>query len=117
MPKDLAATVEGVKDYQVHYPGSTISGASNNPPKDYVVWGELVRKYTEHLVQRYGKDKVSTWYFEGLERARYCILARYSRGVLQLYDYSVAGVRAALPMRLWVVLPAPGLHLIKPVCS
>ena len=64
MPKDLAATVPGVNDYQVHYPGSTISGASNNPPKDYAVWGELIRKYTEHLVQRYGKDKVGTWYFE-----------------------------------------------------
>ena len=62
MPKDLAATVQGISEYQIHYPGSTISGASNNPPKDYAVWGELVRKYTEHLVQRYGKDKVSTWY-------------------------------------------------------
>ncbi len=31
MPKDLAAEVQGVKDYQVHYPGSTVSGASNNP--------------------------------------------------------------------------------------
>src|SRR5882762_9705900 len=64
MPTDLAAPVDGVKDYQIHYPSSTISGASNNPPKDYAIWGELVRKYTEHLVQRYGKEQVSTWYFE-----------------------------------------------------
>ena len=27
--------------YQVHYPKSAISGASNNPPKDYAKWGEL----------------------------------------------------------------------------
>ena len=53
MPKDLSATVPGVNAYQVHYPANTTSGASNNPPKDYALWGELVRKYTEHLVERY----------------------------------------------------------------
>lgn len=35
-PKDLAAQVEGPNEpYQLHYPKSTVSGASNNPPKDY----------------------------------------------------------------------------------
>ncbi len=47
MPKDLAATVQGVDAYQVHYPGNTIAGASNNPPRDYAMWGELVRRYTD----------------------------------------------------------------------
>src|SRR5882757_3593914 len=55
MPKDLAGDVSGVATYQVHYPGNTISGASNNPPKDYAEWGELVRRLAEHLVERYGK--------------------------------------------------------------
>src|SRR3984885_9897399 len=97
MPKDLAATVPGVKDYQVHYPGSTISGASNNPPKDYVVWGELVRKYTEHLVQRYGKERVSTWYFEVWNEPDIAYWHATPEEYYKLYDYSVAGVRAALP--------------------
>src|ERR1700733_4967027 len=35
MPKDLAASLPDRKEYQVHFPKSTISGASNNPPKDY----------------------------------------------------------------------------------
>ena len=73
MPKDLAATVAGVAAYQVHYPANTTSGASNNPPEDYVLWGELVRRYTEHLVGRYGKQEVSRWYFEVWNnRATYC---------------------------------------------
>jgi xylan 1,4-beta-xylosidase len=97
MPKDLAATVPGVNDYQVHYPGSTISGASNNPPKDYAVWGELIRKYTEHLVERYGKEQVSKWYFEVWNEPDIAYWHASPEEYYKLYDYSVAGVRAALP--------------------
>jgi xylan 1,4-beta-xylosidase len=97
MPKDLAATVPGVNDYQVHYPGSTISGASNNPPRDYAVWGELVRKYTEHLVQRYGKEQVGTWYFEVWNEPDIAYWHGTPEEYYKLYDYAVAGVRAALP--------------------
>jgi xylan 1,4-beta-xylosidase len=97
MPKDLAATVAGVNDYQVHYPGNTISGASNNPPKDYAVWGELIRKYVEHLVQRYGKEQVSTWYFEVWNEPDIGYWHGTPEEYEKLYDYSVAGVRAALP--------------------
>jgi len=97
MPKDLAATIAGASDYQVHYPGSTISGASNNPPKDYAVWSELVRKYTEHLVQRYGKEKVRTWYFEVWNEPDIAYWHATPEEYYKLYDYSVAGVRAALP--------------------
>ncbi len=98
MPKDLAATVPGVNDYQVHYPGSTISGASNNPPKDYAMWGELVRKYTEHLVAALRQRDRSA---PGTSR---CGTSRTLRTGMatpeeyfKLYDYAVAGVRAALP--------------------
>jgi len=97
MPKDLAAPVSGVSDYQVHYPKSTISGASNNPPKDYAVWGELVKRYTEHLVQRYGEEKVSTWYFEVWNEPDIAYWHASAEDYYKLYDYSVAGVRAALP--------------------
>lgn len=97
MPKDLAATVTGINDYQVHYPGNTISGASNNPPKDYAVWGELIRKYVEHLVQRYGKEQVSTWSFEVWNEPDIGYWHGTPEEYYKLYDYSVAGVRAALP--------------------
>ena len=96
MPKDLAATIPGVDTYQVHYPGSTISGASNNPPRDYAAWGELVRKYTEHLVLRYGKDQVATWYFEVWNEPDIAYWHGTPAEYYKLYDFAVAGVRAAL---------------------
>lgn len=97
MPKDLAAIVPGVNQYQVRYPKSTISGASNNPPRDYALWGELVRKYTEHLVQRYGKSEVSTWYFEVWNEPDIAYWHGTPEEYYKLYDYAVDGVRKALP--------------------
>ncbi len=97
MPKDLAATVQGISAYQLHYPAHTMGGASNNPPKDYKMWGELVRKYTEHLVERYGKEQVSTWYFEVWNEPDIDYWHGTPAEYFKLYDYAVAGVRAALP--------------------
>jgi xylan 1,4-beta-xylosidase len=97
MPKDLAAAVPGIGEYQLHYPKPTMGGASNNPPKDYKMWGELVRKYTEHLVERYGRQEVSRWYFEVWNEPDIIYWHGTPEEYLKLYDYAVAGVRAALP--------------------
>jgi len=97
MPKDLAAPIPGITEYQLHYPKPTMGGASNNPPSDYKMWGELVRKYTEHLVQRYGRQQVSTWYFEVWNEPDILYWHGTPQDYFKLYDYAVAGVRAALP--------------------
>ena len=97
MPKDLSASVPGITEYQVHYPKPTMAGASNNPPKDYAMWGELVRKFTEHLVERYGRERVSTWYFEVWNEPDISYWHGTREEYFKLYDYAVAGVRAALP--------------------
>jgi len=97
MPKDLAAEVSGISEYQLHYPKPTMGGSSNNPPKDYAIWGELVRKFTEHLVQRYGREQVKTWYFEVWNEPDIIYWHGTEAEYLKLYDYAVAGVRAALP--------------------
>ncbi len=97
MPKDLAATVPGIGAYQLHYPAHTMGGASNNPPKDYKMWGELVRRFTAHLVQRYGRERVSTWYFEVWNEPDIDYWHGTPAEYFKLYDYAVAGVRAALP--------------------
>jgi xylan 1,4-beta-xylosidase len=34
------------------------------PPKDWNRWGDLVSHFARHLVDRYGVDEVSQWYFE-----------------------------------------------------
>jgi xylan 1,4-beta-xylosidase len=35
-----------------------------SPPKDYAKWEDLVYNFAKHLVERYGADEVSKWYFE-----------------------------------------------------
>jgi len=97
MPRDLASTVPGIMEYQLHYPKPTMGGSVNNPPKDYKMWGELVRKYTEHLVERYGQKEVSTWYFEVWNEPDIIYWHGTPAEYFKLYDYAVAGVRAALP--------------------
>lgn len=97
MPRDLAAAVPGITDYQLHYPAPTMGGASNNPPGDYRMWGELVRKYTEHLVARYGRQRVGAWYFEVWNEPDIIYWHGTPEEYFKLYDYAVAGVRAALP--------------------
>ncbi|MGB8522810.1 MAG: hypothetical protein WCD43_07580 [Candidatus Acidiferrales bacterium] len=55
MPKKLAAE----NDFQAFWYKPIVS-----PPKDYGKWGELVGQFARHLVERYGIDEVSQWYFE-----------------------------------------------------
>src|SRR5579863_1777983 len=97
MPKDLAADLPGRSEYQVHYPHSTVGGASNNPPKDYKKWADLIRAVTAHLVQRYGKETVQQWYFEVWNEPDIDYWHGSRDDYIRLYDYTVAGVRAALP--------------------
>ncbi|HEY4382429.1 MAG TPA: beta-xylosidase [Acidobacteriaceae bacterium] len=93
MPKDLAS---GTMDYEYPYP-NTIKGSVQSPPKDYAMWGELCRRVVEHFVQRYGRDEVATWYFEVWNEPDISYWQGTPEQYFKLYDYSVAGVRKALP--------------------
>jgi xylan 1,4-beta-xylosidase len=35
-----------------------------SPPKDYAKWDGLMKAFAQHLVDRYGIDEISKWYFE-----------------------------------------------------
>ena len=97
-PRDLAAHLpDRHEPYQVHFPESTVSGASNNPPKDYAQWQELCRVLTQHLVERYGRDEVVRWYFEVWNEPDIDYWHSTPEEYFRLYDHAVAGVRAALP--------------------
>ncbi|HEU5350069.1 MAG TPA: beta-xylosidase [Terracidiphilus sp.] len=98
MPRDLAATEPGRNQpYEVHFPGSTIAGASNNPPKDYKRWEALVHAVVAHLVERYGRAEVLQWDFEVWNEPDIPYWHGTEQEYFKLYDYSAAGVRAALP--------------------
>lgn len=56
MPKKLAANPDALHAFWYK--------PNVSPPKDYERWDGLMRALAQHLVQRYGIDEVSTWYFE-----------------------------------------------------
>src|SRR6185369_10924443 len=35
-----------------------------SPPKDYAKWDALMKAFAQHLIDRYGINEVSQWYFE-----------------------------------------------------
>lgn len=55
MPKKLAAR----EIYQPFWYRPIVS-----PPKDWAKWDDLITQFAQHLVERYGLDEVSQWYFE-----------------------------------------------------
>jgi len=55
MPKALAARL----DYHAFWYKQIVS-----PPGDYTKWDALITEFARHLVERYGIDEVSQWYFE-----------------------------------------------------
>ncbi len=97
MPKDLAANVPGITEYQLHYPKQTMAGSVNNPPRDYAMWRDLIRAYVAHLVERYGANEVRTWYFEVWNEPDIIYWHGTQQDYFKLYDYAVDGVLSALP--------------------
>jgi xylan 1,4-beta-xylosidase len=91
MPRDLARDPAAVVF-------NWESGIS--PPRDFELWQELVRRFVEHNVERYGAETVAKWYFEVWNEPE-CCRGKFWSGTLdeylQLYDHSAAAVRAVLP--------------------
>jgi xylan 1,4-beta-xylosidase len=55
MPRALAASEQPHAFWYRPFP---------SPPKDFGKWEELVYNFAKHLVDRYGANEVSQWYFE-----------------------------------------------------
>jgi xylan 1,4-beta-xylosidase len=98
MPKKLAAEPK----YQDFWYKPNVS-----PPKDYNKWGELVRQFAQHLVDRYGLDEVSQWYFEVWNEPNIDFWAGAPREqtYYQLYDAAARALKTVSP-RLRVGGPA-----------
>ncbi|RDC61932.1 GH39 family glycosyl hydrolase [Adhaeribacter pallidiroseus] len=67
------------------------------PPKDYKKWADLIYAWVKHSIDRYGKAKVQTWYWELWNEPN----SKYWGGTVEeyckLYDYSADAVKRALP--------------------
>ena len=64
------------------------------PPKDYEKWGELVGRFTRHVVDRYGAQEVRKWYFEVWNEPNLHPFFRGTRSqYFELYRSSVRAVK------------------------
>ncbi|MFQ5601703.1 MAG: hypothetical protein ACE5HS_00375 [bacterium] len=81
--------------------------ANISPPNDYVKWQELVHKTVKHLVNRYGEEEISNWYFEVWNEPDLGYLFWVEdaenkpwgdfKEYLKLYDHTVYGAKTACP--------------------
>ena len=77
------------------------------PPKDYAKWDALITAFTKHLVERYGIDEVSQWYFEVWNEPNIDFWAGEPKQAtyFELYDHTAWAVKAVSP-RLRIGGPA-----------
>ncbi len=77
------------------------------PPKDWTQWSELMRRFAQHLVARYGMDEVSQWYFEVWNEPNGTFWGGDPREAtyFQLYDLTARALKSVSP-RLRVGGPA-----------
>jgi xylan 1,4-beta-xylosidase len=78
-----------------------------SPPKDWGRWGDLVARFARHLVERYGIDEVSQWYFEVWNEPNIDFWAGEPKEATyyRLYDTAVEALKRVSP-RLRVGGPA-----------
>jgi len=77
------------------------------PPKDYAKWEMLIHAFAQHLVDRYGIDEVSQWYFEVWNEPNIDFWAGEPKQAtyFELYDHTARALKAVSP-RLRVGGPA-----------
>jgi xylan 1,4-beta-xylosidase len=83
--------------YRHSWPEGTLWTGWAYPPKDYRKWGELVYRWVEHSVERYGKAEVQSWYWEVWNEPDIGYWQGTPEEYHKLYDYAADAVKRALP--------------------
>src|SRR5579872_6369675 len=67
-----------------------------SPPKDYTKWDDLITRFTRHLIERYGIDEVSRWYFEVWNEPNLDFWAGEPKQAtyFELYDHTARALKA-----------------------
>jgi xylan 1,4-beta-xylosidase len=78
-----------------------------SPPKDWSKWADLITHFSRHLIERYGIDEVSQWYFEVWNEPNLDFWAGEPKQetYYHLYDVTARALKAVSP-RLRVGGPA-----------
>ncbi len=90
MPKTLASTPEQQGFFYHPY---------ISPPKNWALWVDLVRRFAQHLVNRYGIEEVSTWYFEVWNEPNISFWAGNPKQAtyFHLYDVTARALKSVSP--------------------
>jgi xylan 1,4-beta-xylosidase len=69
------------------------------PPKDWDKWGDLISHFAQHLVDRYGLNEVSKWYFEVWNEPNIGFWAGQPKdeSYFQLYDIAAKALKQVNP--------------------
>jgi xylan 1,4-beta-xylosidase len=99
MPKQLAANPYDLHIFWYH--------PNVSPPWSWDEWDDLMTKFAQHLVDRYGIDEVSQWYFEVWNEPNIDFWGGVPRqqSYFTLYDHTARDLKAVSP-RLRVGGPA-----------
>lgn len=69
------------------------------PPDNYEKWAELIYRWVQHCVERYGKAEVEGWYWElwNEPNSGYLAVQNKLETYCKMYDYASDAVKRALP--------------------
>ena len=70
-----------------------------SPPKDYAKWDDLITQFVKHLIERYGIDEVSQWYFEVWNEPNLDFWAGEPKQATywEIYDHTARALKAVNP--------------------
>lgn len=95
MPECLASGSKTVFHYR----------ANTTPPHSYEEWAEFIRLFTVHLIERYGRAEVRSWYFEiwnepnlGGPDSPFGFWSADRDEYWKLYDVTCAAIKAVDPV-------------------
>lgn len=94
MPQAMSVHPE---PYRHEWPKGEIFTGWAHPPRDYQKWGELVHHWVLHCINRYGKEEVSTWFWELWNEPDLPYWKGTPEEYNKLYDFTVDAVQRALP--------------------
>ena len=98
MPKALSSNPEPYRhDWAPGAPYDQIYTGWAYPPTNYEKWAELVYRWVQHSIERYGREEVETWKWQVWNEPNIGYWQGTKEEYFKLYDYSVDAVRRALP--------------------
>lgn len=88
MPKKLASNKDALHAFWYKQ--------NVSPPRDYGKWDDLISRFAQHLVERYGIDEVARWYFEVWNEPNIDFWAGdpHQATYFELYDHTARDLKA-----------------------